>query len=266
MVKTNTQPATLLEQPDEVRTGALERASGNEAAPASRPSTNAPSDILLMIERLAVNPDFGVEKLEKLIDMQERILDRNAASAFNIAFAKMQPKIPTIIERKSTDRGKYAPREDIVEVIRPILSEYGFSLSFRTEWPEKTVVKVVGILTHEEGHSRQSEFMSAADTSGSKNAVQALGSAVEYGRRYTTTDLLNIASRGGDDDATKSGRPEPPEGFEAWFIDMEAVAPEGLAKLQDAWNKSSKAFKEFATKHYRDQWEAMKRKARAVQS
>lgn len=227
-------------------------------------SKTADAGMLPMIERLAAMPEFDVAKLEKLIDMQERILDRNAAAAFNIAFAQMQPKIPTIIERKSTDKGKYAPREDIVEVIRPILSEFGFSLSFRTEWPEKTVVKVVGILTHREGHSRESEFMSAADTSGSKNAVQALGSAVEYGRRYTTTDLLNIASRGGDDDARGSGKPEPPAGFETWFVDMEAVAPEGIAKLQDAWNKSSKEFKEFTAKHYLDQWEQMKRKARAV--
>jgi hypothetical protein len=139
--------------------------------------------MLPMIERLAAMPDFDVAKLEKLIDMQERILDRNAASAFNIAFAKMQPRIPTIIERKSTDKGKYAPREDIVEVIRPILAEFGFSLSFRTEWPDKQLVKVIGILTHEEGHSRESEFMSAADKTGSKNDVQALGSATEYGRR-----------------------------------------------------------------------------------
>lgn len=222
--------------------------------------------MLPMIERLAAMPEFDVAKLEKLIDMQERILDRNAEAAFNAAFAQMQPDIPTIIEKKSTDKGKYAPREDIVEVVRPILSRHGFSLSFRTEWPEKKTVKVIGILTHREGHSRESAFMSEADTSGSKNAVQALGSAVEYGRRYTTTDLLNIASRGADDDGQRSSRPEPPDGFEQWLIDMEALAPEGIQKLQDAWNKSPKAFKEHTTRYYREQWDAMKRKAQAVRS
>lgn len=224
------------------------------------------SGMLPMIERLAAMPEFDVAKLEKLIEMQERILDRNAESAFNAAFADMQADIPTITEKKKTDKGKYAPREDIVEVVRPILKRFGFSLSFRTEWPEKKLVKVVGILTHREGHARMSEFLSEADQSGSKNAVQALGSTVEYGRRYTTTDLLNIASRGADDDGERASAPEPPAGFEEWLMDMETVASEGLTKLQDTWNKSKREYREYTTRHRRDQWDALKRKARAGQS
>lgn len=224
--------------------------------------------MLPMIERLAAMPDFDVEKLSKLIDMQERILDRNAAGAFNIAFAEMQPEIPTIIERKATDKGKYAPREDIVEVIRPILSRHGFSLSFRTEWPEKTVVKVVGILTHREGHSRESEFMSAADTSGSKNAVQALGSAVEYGRRYTTTDLLNIASRGGDDDARKAGKPEPPAGFEDYWKKLVAAAEKGATALEAVYACSQeepyKSYRKYIAAHGTADWNALKVRAKQV--
>jgi hypothetical protein len=39
-----------------------------------------------------------------------------------------------------------------------------------------------------------------SDTSGSKNAVQAIGSTVTYGKLYTFCALLNIAT-GEDDDA-----------------------------------------------------------------
>lgn len=231
----------------------------DRAEPVEAHSDTTP--MLPMIERLAAMPDFDVAKLEKLIDMQERILDRNAAAAFNIAFAQMQPRIPTIIERKETDKGKYAPREDIVEIIRPILSEFGFSLSFRTEWPEKQLVKVVGILTHREGHSRESEFMSAADTSGSKNAVQALGSAVEYGRRYTTTDLLNIASRGGDDDAQRAVKPEPPKGYDAFWAILEGIAASGIAELTAAFNKGSAEFKSYTVGANKPAWDVLKNKA-----
>ena len=38
------------------------------------------------------------------------------------------------------------------------------------------------------------------DTSGSKNAVQAVGTSVSYGKRYVMCAMLNIATRGEDDD------------------------------------------------------------------
>ena len=42
-----------------------------------------------------------------------------------------------------------------------------------------------------------------------KNAVQAIGSSVSYGKRYTASLLLNLTTRGEDDDGTAAGR-EPP--------------------------------------------------------
>ena len=94
--------------------------------------------------------------------LQERILRHQAEQAFNVAFSALQSDIPTIIEKASTDKATYAPLEDIIEPVRPVLSRHGFSLSFRTEWPTEKSVKVIGILTHREGHARQSEFLSAA--------------------------------------------------------------------------------------------------------
>src|SRR4051812_23812986 len=157
-----------------------------DEAPSTALAVQSADPFTAMVERLAANPDVDVVKLEKLIAMQERILDRNAEAAFNAAFAEMAGEIPTVTERGKTDKGTYARLEDIIQAVRPILQRHGFALSHRTEWPEKTLVKVVGILTHREGHSRQSEFLSGADASGSKNAIQGLGSAVAYGRRYTT--------------------------------------------------------------------------------
>lgn len=217
-----------------------------------------------MFERLAADPNVPVDKLERLIAMQERIEANNARSGFNAAFAEMQGEIPPVIERKKMDKGTYAPQEDIVEVVRPILQRYGFSLSFRTEWPDAKTVRVIGILTHREGHDRQSEFLSAADNSGSKNAIQGLGSAVTYGRRYTTTDLLNITTRGADDDGHKAGQQGAPEGYAAWLENMEDLAPEGLARLQVEFQKSPKAFKEYATTKDVRTWSAIKKKAEKV--
>ena len=158
-------------------------------AAAEQPKALAVPDTgaVAMFERLARDPSVDVDKLERLIAMQERIIRHNAEASFNAAFSQMLPEVPTIIERAQADKFKYAPLQDIVEPLRPVLARHGFSVSFRTEWPDPKTVKVIGILAHSAGHSRQSEFMSAADTSGSKNAIQALGSAVMYGKRTPST-------------------------------------------------------------------------------
>lgn len=228
-----------------------------------------------MFERLARDPSVDVEKLERLIAMQERILDRNATGAFNAAFSDMQSEIPEISERgqiKNKDgntQSKYATNEDIQKVLRPILQKFGFSLSFRTEWPDKKTIKVIGILTHREGHARESEFLSDADTSGNKNSVQALGSAISYGRRYTTLDLLNITSRGQDDDGAKADdhkKPEPPDGYEGWAIDMSAKADEGWPALSKTWKASKPEYRDYATKYDSAAWKALRAKAEKVRS
>lgn len=200
----------------------------------------AESGLAAVIERLAANPSVDVVKLEKIIELQERILRHNAESAFNVAFSRMQPHIPTIIERASTDKTRYAPLEDIIEKVRPILAEHRFSLGFRTEWPDPKTVKVIGVLTHDEGHSRTSEFLSAADQTGSKNAIQALASAVSYGRRYTVKDLLCIVTREEDNDGEtgeppqKTDRPTP-AGYDVWLEKLQEASMRSLTAFEAMW-------------------------------
>jgi hypothetical protein len=170
-----------------------------------------------LVERLASDPNVDVAKLERLIAMNERAQDRNARDLFNQAFVKMATDIPEITEKGQITnkdgnvQSLFARFEDIQRVVKPILQRHGFALSFRCEWPDKKTVKVIGVLSHDAGHARESEFMSDADPSGSKNAIQGLGSAVSYGRRYTTIDLLNITSRGQDDDGQTSEKGKQPE-------------------------------------------------------
>jgi hypothetical protein len=223
--------------------------------------TQAPSTVE-MFERLAKDPAVDVDKLQRLIDMQKDILRVDAEAAFNASFVQMQPKIPTIAEKAKTDKTTYAPLEDIIEIVRPILSAHNFTLSFRTEWPEPQTVKVTGILTHQQGHSRTSEFIASADKSGSKNDIQAYGSSVSYGKRYTTKDLLCIVTRKEDDDGTKAGAADrkSPDGFGKWLEHMKGtVAKNGVQAVSAAWENSDPAFR----KHIKVvDWEAIKADAR----
>lgn len=230
--------------------------------------------LVLMFERLATNPAVDVEKLERLIQMQERIMDRNARAAFDAAFAEMQSEIPEISEkgeilsRSGGVQSTYARNEDIQRALRPILKKFGFALSFRTEWPDEKHVRIVGILSHRDGHSRESQFLSQADNSGSKNDVQALGSAVSYGHRYTTKDLLNITSRGEDDDAEGSApkkAPEAPAGYQDWLDDLTAAADEGWEAFKGAWNPDTVApFREHLARTDAKRGELLKARAQKV--
>lgn len=231
--------------------------------------TTAPS--VGMFERLATNPDVDVEKLERLIQMQERIMAHNAKAAFNAAYSRMQAELPEVAERgqivvKGTVRSHYAKLEDIQVAVKPVLKAYGFAIRHRTEWPEgkANVIRIVGILSHEQGHSEESVFEAPMDRSEYRTDIQSMGSTVSYGRRYTTLDLLNISTRGADDDGQKSGRPTPPDGFDDWWSDMTATTTEGLTTLEKAWQASKADFKNYVAKHNRAAWEELKKKAAEV--
>ncbi|QIG76663.1 essential recombination ERF family protein [Rhizobium phage RHph_I1_23] len=198
------------------------------------PALSESAAIIQVIERAAMNPNVDIDKMERLLEMQERIMARNAKASYAAAFAKMQPDLPEIPEHgKGHNNVSYALWEDINDLIKPVISKHGFGISFQTgrEGPNITVT---AILTHCEGHSEQTTMILPVDTSGNKNAVQAVGSSTSYGKRYTATALLNLTSRHEDDDGKASGPP------------VEKVAPPAKSSAslkkrdengQDAWDR-----------------------------
>ncbi|MDI4638325.1 MULTISPECIES: ERF family protein [Halomonadaceae] len=154
--------------------------------------------IIQVIERAALNPEVDIDKMERLLQMQERVLDRQALMAYSAAMAAMQTELPSIAERGKTNNGHYATLEDIVDTVRPIMKTHGFAVSFRIQTQERGI-QVTGVLMHQDGHREETSMLLPADTSGSKNAVQAFGSSTSYGKRYVLCALLNITTRGQDD-------------------------------------------------------------------
>lgn len=181
------------------------------------------SDTARMIEviaRAARDETISVEKMERLEAMYERMEAREAKKAFTNAMAAMKPKLP-IIDRKGrievrekTASGKrdgdiqqstgFARWEDIDEAITPILHEHGFTLTFRSGVAADGKIAITGILDHVAGHREETTLPLPHDSTGSKNAVQAIGSSLSYGKRYTATFLLNIRTKGDDDDGEKA--------------------------------------------------------------
>ncbi|WDS36198.1 ERF family protein [Pseudoxanthomonas sp.] len=159
--------------------------------------------LLAVIARAAADPQTDVDKMERLMLMYERVESKRAEAEFASALADMQSRLPSIGERgDAAGRYKFALWEDINAAIKPILTEYGFALSFRTDFTDG--IAVSGVLTHRSGHKEQTTIKLPADPSGNKNAVQAVASSVSYGKRYTAGALLNLTSHGEDDDAFAS--------------------------------------------------------------
>ena len=170
--------------------------------------------IINVIARAAADPNVDIDKLERLLEMQERVITRTARAAYYSALAEMQPNLPVVSERggikdrNGNIQSTYALWEDVNEAIRPILAEHGFALSFKVRRTENEIT-TTGILSHRDGHREETELSLPSDTSGSKNAVQSVGSSTSYGKRYTAFALLNITSSGEDDDGQSGGAPMP---------------------------------------------------------
>lgn len=172
---------------------------------------------LALIERIAVNKDVDPAKMQAILDVQERIMDKQAVALFNQAYLAAKLKMPRVrkdgkveyLEDKNNKQGpkieafKYAKYEDIDKAIRPIEEEYGFSRIFTTSprIGEGGGTTVHCTLLHKGGHSIKAEIAVALDVSGGKNNIQAMGSSFSYGKRYTTEMLWDIVKEGVDDDA-----------------------------------------------------------------
>lgn len=184
-----------------------------QVAPAPVPVSESAA-IFQIIERAARDPNVDIDKMQRLMDMHDKVRADRAKTSYAAAFAEMQPHLPEIPENgQGHGTITYALWEDINDLVKPVLAAHGFGISFRTGRDGQNIT-VTAVLTHREGHCEETTMLLPLDTSGSKNAVQAVGSSTSYGKRYTAAALLNLTSRGEDDDGKKGGGkaidPTPP--------------------------------------------------------
>lgn len=167
--------------------------------------------MLNLVEKAMTNPEVDVSKMQAILAMQEQVYDKNAQIEFNRAMSEMQNEIPCIekngaITVNGQVRSKYAKFEDIMYVVKPIMSAHGFSILFKIDTAE--CVSITGVLMHKSGHQVETTMRLPIDSSGSKNSVQALGSSVQYGKRYVLCALTNISTSDDDDGVVAGGAPE----------------------------------------------------------
>lgn len=163
------------------------------------------TSIMAVISRAASDPACDINKLERLMEMHERMQAQTAKQLYDEALSQMQEEMPMIGERGGIKdkngriQSTYALWEDVNEMIKPVMAKHGFAITFRTPRNERGI-EVEGVLSHRAGHRESTSIVLPVDATGSKNGVQAVASSVSYGKRYTAGLLLNITTTGEDDD------------------------------------------------------------------
>jgi hypothetical protein len=167
-------------------------------------STPSPTNFLEVIARAASDPTVDPAKMHGLLDVQERMMNKQAELDFNSAFILMQDELPRITKDSAIKHNgrliaKYASYEKIDEVIRPILKKHGFALRFNSG-PNGGEMIVEATLSHIGGHTITDRLPLKVEKVAAMNSAQAAMSAITYAKRGLTTMLLNLVFEGEDDD------------------------------------------------------------------
>lgn len=159
-----------------------------------------------------------MQQLEKMLELKQRYDKEEARKAFTAALADFKSENITIdkdrkVSFKNNDgsytKYSHASLGNIVEKAVPIMAKYGLTHRWDTEQTDG-YIKTICILTHKAGYSEQtSPFTSGADSSGKKNPIQQIASAIHYQQRYTFLAITGLATSDMDDDGAGVAPEEP---------------------------------------------------------
>lgn len=201
-----------------------------EQLPARTPNEMTPAGLLA----LAVEKGADVDRLERLMALQERWEANEARKAFNSAFADFKSEAVKIIKRTEVKdgplKGKFhANLFDVVDATTPSLSKHGLTISWKLSKDDPAWMEVTCALRHVGGHSESVSMGAAPDTGPGRNAIQARGSAKSYLERYTATAILGLAAQDADTDGG-GGTHLTEEEIAEWAAQIESKTTKEAAK------------------------------------
>lgn len=169
---------------------------------------------------LAVQKGAGVDTLERLMDLRDRVLREEAKKAFNKAMASFQAECPVIKKTKAvkTKSGqtayKYAPIESAVAQVKNLVQKHGFryttTMQFLKAADGSTTVKAFCRVVHELGHEEVSEMeVPLGNKTDIMSQSQVVAAASTFAKRYAFLNAFGIMT-GDEDNDTASERGDQP--------------------------------------------------------
>lgn len=155
----------------------------------------------------AMSKGMDLDKLERFMSLQNQWEEQEAKKAYTAAMAAFKRNPPKIEKdrhvrfetQKGTTEYKHASLANVTEKINGALGEHGLSAAW-VMVQENDKITVTCTITHKMGHSEETSLTASPDISGTKNAIQAIGSTISYLQRYTILALTGLATGDMDTD------------------------------------------------------------------
>lgn len=198
--------------------------------PAAAPG---PVTVMTLIERGQQN-GATIEQMAQLFDLKLRVDADENRKAFFAAMAEFKKNPPLINKNRKVSFGtgdkatsySHATLDECVDAIGPALSAVGIRHRWEPAQTEPGWLGVTCVLSHELGHSESTTLKAPLDSSGSKNAIQSIGSSNTYLQRYTLLAATGMAAAGTDDDGESAGNSASMEDT-AYVAHMDAIKDAG---------------------------------------
>lgn len=209
--------------------------------PATLPEVQQNASLMTVIERLASNPGVDIDKLQKLLEMQERWEVNKDKAAMSVALAEFKKSPPQIIKQRTANLGtfsySYADLENITSAIISALAEYGVTHSWRIA-EANGVISVTCVLRLGMYETEGVTLSAEPDKSGSKNAIQAKASTISYLEKYTLLAATGMAAGMPDTDGNGAG-PKMDQELHDGHLGL-IQGSKGLTELKSYWQAAVK--------------------------
>lgn len=213
-------------------------------------ATDQNASVPMRLIEYAMSQNADMDRLEKLMILQERWEVNAARKAYHAALSEFKAEPLTIVkDRRVAYNGKdgkpatdflHATLGNVVAVIAPALGRHKLSHGWGVR-RDGDRVHVTCKLTHALGHSEEITLDGPLDTSGSKNNIQSLGSTITYLERYTLLAITGLATSDQDDDGdgapTSAQKPEqktyPQDKFDGNLADWRSRIEKGTKTAEE---------------------------------
>lgn len=185
------------------------------------PATEAPKSTALArvnidpqaLIQAAVEKGAGIETLERLVALAKDVQAERAREAWYGAMAEFQRDCPPIRKTETASiqtrtggsyRYTYAPLDEIMRVIGPVMGPLGLSVSYRVRHEKDQVIAACRV-SHEMGHHEESGEVAMPVLTGDMgaNPAQRIGIASSYAKRYALLAIIGLAPEDDADAAPK---------------------------------------------------------------
>lgn len=191
--------------------------------------------------------------------IERKASDGDAAAHVSLwpAFVAAQQEFRAIVKDTQGQRGKYAPLDAVLEIVRPILNKHGLALTQPT-FVDGDTLFVRTVLVHmSTGETHESVYPAGAMTL----QHQQLGAGVTYSRRYSLLSMLGVFPANEDDDGEKAGAAgavsPPPRQQPQKVVNPETgrmIDPNNARNSRDKWTRFVEKVRAFTDLDALEQW------------